>query len=93
MANALDESEADYIFHLAAQTFVERSFHNPLETQKINCIGTANLLDAARIKDLDSKIVFAGTSEEYGLVLTSDAQYEKAKKNYGTIFPEPMEDS
>lgn len=91
LANAFDQSGADYIFNLAAQTFVERSFHNALETQKINCMGTANLLEAARIKDLNTKIVFAGTSEEYGLVFTSDAQYEKAKKNYGTIFPEPME--
>jgi GDPmannose 4,6-dehydratase len=52
-------------------------------------MGTSNLLDAVRIKDLDSKIVFAGSSEEYGLVLSSEEQYEQAKKDYGTIFPEP----
>lgn len=89
LADALDHSEPDYIFHLAAQSFVERSFNNSVETQNINCMGTANLLDAVRIKDLDSKIVFAGSSEEYGLVLSSEEQYEQAKKDYGTIFPEP----
>lgn len=91
LANAVDQSEPDYIFHLAAQSFVERSFDNSQETQNINCIGTANLLETVRIKDFDSKVVFAGSSEEYGLVLSSQEQYEKAKKDYGTIFPEPEE--
>jgi GDPmannose 4,6-dehydratase len=89
LADALDHSQPDYIFHLAAQSFVERSFHNSQETQNINCMGTANLLETVRVKDSDSKIVFAGSSEEYGLVLSSQEQYENAKKDYGTIFPEP----
>ena len=89
IANSLDKSEPDFIFHLAAQSFVPRSFENSMETQMINCIGTANLLDAIRIKDFDSKIIFAGSSEEYGLVISSPEHYERAKKEYGTIFPEP----
>lgn len=89
LANALDKSQADYIFHLAAQSFVPRSFENSLETQQINCIGTANILDAVRLKDMDSKIIFAGSSEEYGLVISSKEHYESAKKEYGSIFPEP----
>ncbi len=89
LVNALDESSPDFIFHLAAQSFVPRSFENSMETQQINCIGTANLLDAVRIKDIDSKIVFAGSSEEYGLVIASDEHYNQAKKEYGSIFPEP----
>jgi GDPmannose 4,6-dehydratase len=91
LANALDHSEPDFIFHLAAQSFVERSFDNSQETQSINCIGTANLLETVRVKDIKPKIVFAGSSEEYGLVLSSQEHYEKAKKDYGTIFPEPEE--
>jgi GDPmannose 4,6-dehydratase len=89
LANAIDESQADYIFHLAAQSFVERSFHNSMETQSINCMGTANLLEAVRIKDQDCKIVFAGSSEEYGLVISSQEHYQRAKEEYQTIFPEP----
>ncbi len=91
LANSLDASEPDYIFHLAAQSFVPRSFENSAETQMINCIGTSNLLDATRIKDINSKIVFAGSSEEYGLVISSEEQYKQAKKEYGTIFPEPLD--
>ena len=89
LANALDISEPDYVFHLAAQSFVPASFQNPLGTQMINCIGTANLLDVIRVKDFNPKIVFAGSSEEYGLIITSKEQYEVAKNKYQTIFPEP----
>lgn len=89
LANVLDKSNPEFIFHLAAQSFVPRSFENPLETQQINCIGTSNILDAVRIKELDSKIIFAGSSEEYGLVIASKDHYESAKKEYEAIFPEP----
>ncbi len=88
LANAFDESEPDFIFHLAAQSFVPRSFENSLETQQINCIGTANLLDAVRIKDIDARIIFAGSSEEYGLVISSNKHHEQAQRKYHSIFPE-----
>ena len=91
LANALDESEPDVIFHLAAQSFVPRSFTHPIETFEINTLGTANLLEAVRIKDYDPVIVFAGSSEEYGLVISSEEQYERVKQKYGIIFPEPIE--
>ena len=90
LTNALEISEPEYIFHLAAQSFVPRSFENSPETQMINCIGTANLLDATRKDDSDAKVVFAGSSEEYGLVISTEDQYKQAKKDYGTIFPEPV---
>ena len=89
LANALDISQPEVIFHLASQSFVPRSFESPLETQQINCIGTVNLLEAIRIKDYDPKIIFAGSSEEYGLVISSRQQYNKIRKKYGGIFPEP----
>ncbi len=89
LAHALDLAEPDVIFHLAAQSFVPRSFTHPLETFQINTIGTANLLEAVRIKDYDPTIVFAGSSEEYGLVISSEAQYQRLKEKYRHIFPEP----
>ncbi|WP_424355970.1 GDP-mannose 4,6-dehydratase [Methanobacterium sp. MBAC-LM] len=88
LANALDVADPDFIFHLAAQSFVPRSFENSLETQQINCIGTVNLLDAVKMKDIDSKIVFAGSSEEYGLVISSSNHHEQAQKKHRSIFPE-----
>jgi GDPmannose 4,6-dehydratase len=89
IASALDQAKPDIIFHLAAQSFIPRSFSCPGETMEINCLGTANLLEAIRNKGLDPVIVFAGSSEEYGLAFVSDSQYQRALKKYGTIFPEP----
>lgn len=89
IGNAITASEPDIIFHMAAQSFVERSFVDPNETMLCNCWGTSNLLEAVRIKDADPIIVFAGSSEEYGLVLSSDEQYKKAVEKYGSIFPAP----
>ena len=91
LAFALDQSTPDIIFHLASQSFIPRSFTHRLETLQVNTMGTANLLEAIRLKDLDPVIVFAGSSEEYGLALSSEKQYEIAKKKYGVIYPEPEE--
>jgi GDPmannose 4,6-dehydratase len=86
---ALDRVQPDVIFHLASQSYVPRSFADPLETFRVNSLGTQNLLEAVRLKDLDCKIVFAGSSEEYGLQIASEKHYEWTLKKYGVIFPEP----
>jgi GDPmannose 4,6-dehydratase len=87
--STLDKSQPDVIFHLAAQSYVPRSFINPVETFKNNSFATENLLEAIRLKDLNSKIVFACSSETYGLQFSSHKQYERALEKYGAIFPEP----
>jgi GDPmannose 4,6-dehydratase len=90
IASALDISKPDIIFHFAAQSFIPRSFSCPGETMEINCLGTANLLEAVRSKELNPVIVFAGSSEEYGLVFFSDSQYQHAISRYDVIFPPPV---
>lgn len=91
IGSAITASEPDIIFHLAAQSFVPRSFVDPNETMLCNCWGTSNLLEAVRIKEVDPVVVFAGSSEEYGMVLSSEEQYKKALEKYGTLFPAPMQ--
>ncbi len=91
LGSALTVSDPDLVFHLAAQSFVPRSFASPLETAEANCLGTANLLEAIRIKEVDPLFVFAGSSEEYGLVISSEEQLRRARDKYGTVFPEPAE--
>lgn len=91
LGKAIRRSEPDHIFHLAAQSFVPLSFENPLTTINTNCNGTANLLEAVRVSDFDPSVVFAGSSEEYGLAITSEEQYERVKEKRGHIFPEPRE--
>jgi GDPmannose 4,6-dehydratase len=87
---ALDKSKPDFIFHLGAQSFVPRSFSHPLETSQVNSAGTSNLLEAIRIKNIDPVVIFAGSSEEYGLVISSQADHERALAKYGVLFPEPQ---
>jgi GDPmannose 4,6-dehydratase len=89
LKDAVDTADPEVVFHLAAQSSVARSFADPLMTMQTNCIGTNNLLEAVRNGDGDPVVVFAGSSDEYGLVVSSPQQYEQLKKHYGIIFPEP----
>lgn len=59
----------DYIFHLAAQSFVPTSWHCPQETLANNVIGELNILEAVRDVGINPMIQVAGSSEEYGLIL------------------------
>lgn len=92
LANAITKSEPDYIFHMAAQSFVPPSFKNPTNTIQLNSIGTNNLLEAMRIKDSNARMIFAGSGEEYGLVISSRQQYERALKRYKTLYPDIPDD-
>lgn len=58
----------DYIFHLAAQSFVPTSWVSPSVTLEVNIVGSANLFEAVRQAGLDPVIQIACSSEEYGLV-------------------------
>ena len=64
----LSESTPDYIFHLAAQSFVPMSWRAPADTMETNLIGTIHLFEAVRKLNISPKIHFAGSSEEYGFV-------------------------
>lgn len=60
------EIKPDWIFHLAAQSFVPYSYSVPAETLNTNVIGTANLLEAVRITGIDPKIHICSSPEVYG---------------------------
>ena len=68
MQNLIKSVEPQYIFHLAAQSFVKLSFSAPGETLMTNIIGNLNILEAVRQLNIDPIIQIAGSSEEYGLV-------------------------
>lgn len=90
LEDAIEAADPEIVFHLAAQSSVAKSFTDPLGTMQTNCIGTNNLLEAVRNGECDPVVVFAGSSDEYGLVVSSPQQYEQLKKHYGIIFPEPI---
>jgi GDP-4-dehydro-6-deoxy-D-mannose reductase len=69
----LQDVKPDYIFHLAAQSYVPTSWIAPAETLTTNITAELNLLEGMRDLKLDSRIQVAGSSEEYGLVYENEA--------------------
>lgn len=62
----------DYIFHLAAQSFVPTSWVSPSVTLEVNVVGSGNLFEAVRQVGIDPVIQLACSSEEYGLVYANE---------------------
>ena len=72
MHRALEISRPDFIFHLAAQSFVPASWTAPTETLVTNITGQTNLFEAIRSLKLDPVVQIACSSEQYGLVLPDE---------------------
>ena len=68
MRRALEISRPDWVFHLAAQSFVPTSWTSPNETLDVNVRGQINLFEATRQLKMNPRIQIACSSEEYGLV-------------------------
>ena len=68
----LRAAKPDWIFHLAAQSYVPYSFIAPAETLETNVIGSANLLEAMRITGTDAKVHICSSSEVYGQVAENE---------------------
>lgn len=64
--------QPDFIFHLAAQALVRRSYEIPSETFEVNVIGTANVLEA--VNRLSNKCTV--------IVITTDKVYENREIDY-----------
>ncbi|MEQ8701335.1 MAG: GDP-mannose 4,6-dehydratase, partial [Bauldia litoralis] len=63
LTNALKESGAEVLVHLAAQPIVLTSYEDPLGTFQDNILGTANVLQAARSAP-DLKAIVVVTSDK-----------------------------
>ncbi len=61
----------DFVFHLAAQPLVRRSYEIPSETFEVNVVGTANLLEA--VKKLTGKCAV--------VIVTTDKVYENKEQD------------
>jgi GDP-4-dehydro-6-deoxy-D-mannose reductase len=64
--NDLDVIRPTHIFHLAAQAHVPESIANPQRAFEVNTLGSLNLLEAVKQLGIKTKILLAGTSEEFG---------------------------
>ncbi|HVH89567.1 MAG TPA: GDP-mannose 4,6-dehydratase [Terriglobales bacterium] len=65
---AIAHIRPDAVLHLAAQTFVPRSFDDPLETFEINFLGTYNLLVALKKIGFAGRFLLVSTGDVYGSV-------------------------
>lgn len=62
----------DVIFHVAAHSNVKTSFLYPLAVMQNNVMGTANLLEALRMANVNPLFITISTSEVYGVVRPED---------------------
>ena len=79
MVHVLREHEPDEIYNLAAQSFVQTSFGQPVLTGEITALGVTRLLDAIRMVRPDAKFYQASSSEMFGKVV-------EVPQNEGTAF-------
>ncbi|MEK7806310.1 MAG: GDP-mannose 4,6-dehydratase, partial [Chloroflexota bacterium] len=80
LKRAIQESQPEIVFHLAAQPLVRRSYQDPVETFSTNVMGTVNLLDAVR----------RAPSVRAVIVVTSDKCYESRERKSGHREGDPM---
>jgi CDP-glucose 4,6-dehydratase len=71
--SALRHSNADFVFHLAAQPVVRDSYSAPADTFEINVMGTVRVLEAVRVIGRPCTVV----------VITSDKCYHNLEQVWG----------
>ena len=64
----IEKSEPDFVYNLAAQSFVGVSFDQPVATAQMTGVGPLHLLEAIRHVNPKIKFYQASTSELYGRV-------------------------
>jgi len=64
----IEKTKPDEVYNLAAQSFVQVSFEQPLLTSDIDAMGVLRLLESIRSIKPDTRFYQASTSEMFGLV-------------------------
>lgn len=65
----IEDTQADEVYNLAAQSFVAVSFKQPATTGQVTGLGVLNLLEAIRIVNPKVRFYQASTSEMFGKVV------------------------
>ncbi len=58
--------DAEAVAHLAARSSVQDSWDNPLETWRVNALGTIKVLEAVRIQRPKARVLAISSAEVYG---------------------------
>lgn len=80
LSQAISEFNPQIVINMAAQSLVRPAYRSPLETYSVNCMGTANLLEACRYLG-DLRVI---------LNITSDKCYENHEWLWGYRENEPL---
>ena len=72
----IEEIKPDEVYNLAAQSFVQTSFDQPIYTSEIDAIGVTRILEIIRMLGSNIKFYQASTSEMFGKVQTSPQNEE-----------------
>jgi CDP-glucose 4,6-dehydratase len=73
VAATMRDARPDIVIHMAAQSLVRRSYEVPVETFGVNAMGTAHVLEAARMIE----------SVRTALIVTTDKCYENREWTWG----------
>lgn len=68
LVKAMQISQADEVYNLAAQSFVATSWDTPIGTAEIDALGVTNMLEAIRMVKPEARFYQASTSEMFGKV-------------------------
>ncbi len=85
MIEILSTHRPDEVYNLAAQSFVQTSFSQPVLTGETTALGVTRLLDAIRIVDPDIRFYQASSSEMFGKV-----QEVPQTESHAVLPPQPL---
>ncbi len=68
LIRAMEESKADEVYNLGAQSFVATSWKQPIFTAQVTGVGVTHMLEAIRLTNPKARFYQASTSEMYGLI-------------------------
>jgi CDP-glucose 4,6-dehydratase len=80
LEDAIVSVQPDFVFHLAAQALVMRSYEDPIETWQTNVLGTLHVLEALRKVDKPCAVV----------IITSDKCYDNVEWVWGYRESDPL---
>jgi len=80
MEELIREVKPGFIYHLAAQSYVPASFTAPIDVMETNLHGTINILEAVRKFSPQTRMLTAGSSEEYGLVYPDEIPIKESNE-------------
>jgi len=80
LSQVVSDEKPDFVFHLAAQALVSKSYRRPIDTISSNVMGTTNLLESLRISN----------HECTAIIITSDKAYDNIEQVWGYKENDPM---